>query len=163
MPTTARRTIGWSLAAVATLLALGVLLLAPPARSADVVNVTINIPAAVYDNPCLGEAVALHGDLHLLISVDTDSAGGYHYLSTWNASYAGTGLDSGVAYRASERKQESWTARELPASHTTTSVIQLVSKGGAPNAVLTTTVTTTIGADGVVTVTLDGTSVDCRG
>jgi hypothetical protein len=118
---------------------------------------------AVDDNPCLGEPVALHGDLHLLISVDTDSAGGHHYLSKWNGSYSGTGLVSGVAYKASERKQESWTAGQLPASHTTTSVVELVSKGGAPNAFVTTTLTTTIGADGVPTVTVDGTSVDCRG
>jgi hypothetical protein len=43
--------IGRNLAATAVLLALGLLLLAPPARSANVVNVTINIPAVVYDNP----------------------------------------------------------------------------------------------------------------
>jgi hypothetical protein len=125
--------------------------------------VTINVPLAVYDNPCLGEPVGLHGDLHILVSVDTDQAGGYHYLSKWNGSYAGTGLVSGAAYEASERKQESWTARRLPASHTTTSVVKLVSKGGNPNAFITTTLTTTIGADGVATVTEDATSVDCRG
>jgi hypothetical protein len=63
----------------------------------------------------------------------------------------------------SERKQESWTARQLPASHTTTSTVKLISKGGAQNAFITTTLTTTSDADGVPSVTEDGVSVDCRG
>jgi hypothetical protein len=83
-------------------------------------------------------------------------------VSTWNASYSGTGVTTGAAYKASERKQESWTARQLPASHTTTSVIKLISKGGTQNAFITTTLTTTIDADGVPSVTEDGVSVDCR-
>ena len=97
MIATHRSRIGRNLAATAVLLALGLLLLAPPARSANVVNVTIHIPAVVYDNPCVGEQVALHGDLHILLSITTDQAGGYHYVSTWNASYSGTGLTTGAA------------------------------------------------------------------
>ena len=163
MNATYRSRIGRNLAATVALLALGLLLLAPPARSANVVNVTINIPAAVYDNPCVGEQVALHGDLHILLSSTTDQAGGYHYVSKWNGSYSGTGLTTGADYKASERKQESWTASQLPASHTTTSTVKLISKGGAQNAFITTTLTTTIDADGVPSVTEDGVSVDCRG
>jgi type 1 fimbria pilin len=163
MNATYRSRIGRNLAATVVLLALGLLLLAPPAWSANVVNVTIHIPAVVYDNPCVGEQVVLHGDFHILLSITTDQAGGYHYLSKWNASYSGTGLTTGAAYKASERKQESWTARQLPASHTTTSVIKLISKGGAENAFASTTLTTTIDADGVPSVTEDGVSVECRG
>jgi hypothetical protein len=128
-----------------------------------VANVTINIPATVYDNPCVGEQVALSGTLHLILNVTTDSSGGYHFVSKWNASYTGTGLTSGATYTASESKQESWSASQLPASHTTTSVIKLVTKGGAQNAYLYTTTTTTIDANGVATVTVDGVSIDCRG
>jgi hypothetical protein len=87
----------------------------------------------------------------------------YRYTSTWNASYSGTGLVSGTTYKASESKQESWTARQFPASHTTTSVVRLISKGGAQNAFLYTTMTTTIDANGVPTVTVDSVSVVCRG
>jgi len=44
------------------------------------------------------------------------------------------------------------------------SVVKLISKGGAGNAfVYTTTTTTTVDANGVPTVTEDGVSVDCRG
>ena len=52
MIATHRSRIGRNLAATAVLLVLGLLLLAPPARSANVVNVTI--PAVVYDNRSLG-------------------------------------------------------------------------------------------------------------
>src|SRR5690349_3009357 len=129
----------------------------------DLVNVTIQVPVAVYDNPCADEPVALHGDLHILIGTSTDQDGRVHYLSTLNASYSGNGLISGTAYTASERKQESWTASQLPASHTTTSVVKLISKGAAPNAFLYTTVTTTIDATGVPTATVDTISIKCRG
>jgi type 1 fimbria pilin len=160
---TSTRTIARKPAAT-TLLALALLLLlAAPARAAQIANVTINIPATVYDNPCVGEQVALSGTLHLILNVTTDSSGGYHFVSKWNASYTGTGLTSGATYTASESKQESWSASQLPASHTTTSVIKLVTKGGAQNAYLYTTTTTTIDANGVATVTVDGVSIDCRG
>jgi hypothetical protein len=137
--------------------------MAPSAAAGDLVNVTIHIPATIYDNPCTGEPVGLHGDFHILYSERTGQGGRIHYLSTWNASYTGAGLISGTAYTASERKHESWTAKELPASHTTTSVVKLISKGGAPNAFLYTTMTTTIDADGVPTATVDSESVQCRG
>jgi type 1 fimbria pilin len=160
---TATRTRARTPLAMTLLLALALLLLAAPAQAANVVNVTIQIPATVYDNPCLGEPVALHGDLHLILNITTDSSGGYHFVSKWNASYSGTGLLSGATYTASESKQESWSASQLPASHTTTSVIKLISKGGAQNAYLYTTTTTTIDANGVPTVTVDSVSIDCRG
>jgi hypothetical protein len=143
-------------------------LLAAPAGIASAeannpVNVTIHIPVTVYDNPCTSEPVALHGDLHLVLSARTDKVGHFHYLSEWNASYSGTGLISGVTYTASERKQESWSANQLPASHTTTSIIKLISRNNTQNAYLYTTVTTTIDANGVSTVTAESVSIDCRG
>jgi type 1 fimbria pilin len=156
-PTIARK------AAATLLLALALLLLASPARAAQIANITINIPATVYDNPCVGEQVSLSGQLHLILNVTTDSSGGYHFVSKWNASYTGTGLTSGATYKASESKQESWSASQLPASHTTTSVVKLISKGGAQNAYLYTTTTTTIDANLVATVTVDSVSIDCRG
>jgi hypothetical protein len=65
----------------------------------------------------VGEPVSLSGDLHLILNITTDSSGGYHFVSKWNASYTGTGLISGATYKASESKQESWSASQLPASH----------------------------------------------
>ena len=162
-PVTARR--AW-ISATTLLLALALVLSGAPAATAaagDLVNVTLHIPDAVYDNPCTDEPVALHGDLHILIATRTDQGGNVHYLSTWNASYSGSGLISGTPYRASERKQESWTASRFPASHTATSVVKLISKGAAPNAFLSTTVTTTIDANGVPTETVDAVVVTCRG
>jgi hypothetical protein len=126
-------------------------------------NVTIEIPAVVYDNPCVGEPVALHGSLHLVLTVASDQAGGFHIGNHLNASYAGTGLVSGVPYRASDNKQDVWNTRELPASHTTTMMTRLISQGGVGNAILFTTVTTTIDANGVPTATVGNQWVECRG
>jgi hypothetical protein len=58
----------------------------------------------VYDNPCLGEPVALYGELHLVLTVTSDH-GGFRVGSHLNGSYAGTGLVTGVPYRASESTQ----------------------------------------------------------
>ena len=131
-------------------------------RIPEVTNTRIQIPAVVYDNPCLGEPVALHGELHLVLTATPDHAG-FGVRSHLNGSYAGTGLVTGVPYRASETKQDVWNVRELPASHTTTMVTRLISRGAAENAFLYTTVTTQIDADGVPTVTMDDQRVECRG
>jgi hypothetical protein len=126
-------------------------------------NVTIEIPAVVYDNPCVGEPVALHGSLHLVLTVGSDKAGGFHIGNHLNASYAGTGLESGVPYRASDNKQDVWNTRQLPDSHTITMMTRLISQGGVDNASLFTTITTTIDANGVPTATVDNQRVECRG
>jgi hypothetical protein len=127
-------------------------------RAPEVTNTRIQVPAVVYDNPCLGEPVALHGELHLVLTTTSDHVG-----SHLNGSYAGTGLVTGVPYRASESKQDVWNVRDLPASHTTTMVTRLISRGAAENAFLYTTVTTTIDANGVPTVTVEDQRVECRG
>jgi hypothetical protein len=128
----------------------------------EVTNTRIQVPAVVYDNPCLGEPVSLHGELHLVLTVASDHAG-FRVGSHLNGSYAGTGLVTGVPYRASESRQDVWNARELPASQTTTLVTRLIGRGAAENAFLYTTVTTTIDADGEPTVTVDDQRVECRG
>ena len=163
MKQTLSRATGWRPVATALLLTLAVLPLAAPAWAANVVNVTIKLPAVVYDNPCVAEPVSLHGTIHILLSVSSDRSGGYHVVNTWNASYSGTGLVSGATYTASESKQESWTTSRLPATHTTTTVTKLISKGGAQNAFLHTTLTTTIDANRVPTETVDSQSVACKG
>lgn len=166
MKMTGKRSIA-RMSATTLLLALALLMLGATAGvaigAANLVNVTVRIPLTVYDNPCVSEPIALHGDIHILVSSKTDQGGRFHYLSNWNASYSGTGLISGVTYTASERKQESWSASQLPASYTATSVIKLISKGGTQNAYLYTTMTTTIDANGVPTATVDSVSIDCRG
>jgi hypothetical protein len=109
----------------------------------------------------VGEPVVLSGTLHIVLNITYDKVGGYHVVNTWNASYSGTGLISGATYRASESKQEYWNARQLPASHTTTSVVRLISRRTS-NAFLSTTTTTKIDATGVPTVTVNSESVTCR-
>ena len=132
-------------------------------QAAHTTNVTIKVPAVVYDNSCVEEPIALHGSLHLVLTIGSDQAGGFHIGSHLNASYAGTGLESGVPYRASDTKEEVWNTRELPDSHTTTMVTRLISQGGVDNAFLFTTITTTVDAEGVPTATVSDQRVECRG
>jgi hypothetical protein len=49
-----RRTIGRNLVVTTLLLMLALVAFTPLARSAGAVSLTIKIPAAVYDNPCVG-------------------------------------------------------------------------------------------------------------
>ena len=130
---------------------------------AHTTNVTIKIPAVVYDNSCVGEPIGLHGSLHLVLTIGTDQAGGFHLGSHLNASYAGTGLESGLPYRASDTKEDVWNTRELPDSHTTTMVTRLISQDGVDNAFLFTTFVITVDAEGVPTATVSDQRVECRG
>jgi hypothetical protein len=47
----------------------------------------------VYDNSCVEQPIALHGSLHLVLTIGSDQAGGFHIGGHLNASYAGTGLE----------------------------------------------------------------------
>jgi hypothetical protein len=133
------------------------------AQLVQVTNVTIEIPAVVVDNDCVSEPVALHGTIHLVVRVSSDQAGGFHIGNHLNASYAGMGLASGTAYRASDKQHDVWNARELPGSRTTTLMTKLISQGGVDNAFLFTTLTTTVDANGVPTVSVENQRVECRG
>ena len=136
-----------------------------PARAANVVNVTIRIPAQVEPNPCTpGDLVALSGQLHILLSITEDPQGGYHVSETAREKLAGASLVTGVKYGASKTETWSWFAgTPFPAVNTHTIDSELVSQAGTDNFIAHTTIHTTINANGVPTVTVDAIRLECAG
>ncbi len=135
---------------------------APASAEGELVNVTLNIPADVRQNPCNGEFVNLSGRLHIVFSVRTDSQGGYHVTQQTDEAARGTGLTSGDTYVGSDNKMESWDAKPpFPQVYTTTHSILLASNGNAPNFLFLYVLHTTVTAAGVPSATVDQFQTKC--
>jgi hypothetical protein len=166
-----RRGRGQITAAILVALALPLLAVATdlhrptPAWAANVVNVTIRIPAQVEPNPCTpGDVVALSGQLHIVLSITEDGQGGYHVSETVREKLAGVSLATGVKYGASKTETWTWFAgTPFPAVNTHTIDSELISRAGTDNFVAHTTIHTTINEAGVPTVTVENIRLDCAG
>jgi hypothetical protein len=136
-----------------------------PAWAANVVNVTIRIPAQVEPNPCTpGDIVALSGQLHIVLSITEDGQGGYHVSETAKEMLAGVSLVTGVKYRASKTETWTWYAgTPFPVVNTHTIDTELISQAGTDNFIAHTTIHTTINAAGVPTVIVDTVRLECAG
>jgi hypothetical protein len=153
---------------VGLLLAIPLALLgiaAQPAAAANVVNVTIHVPANVLTNPCYSaDVVNLSGDIHVVISTTADGRGGYHVKTHLNSQLSGVSITTGTKYVNSEDQEEEWYARApFPAVHTHTWDFLLVSQSNTDNYVLHMTMHETVNAQGVPTATVDQFSMDCQG
>jgi hypothetical protein len=135
------------------------------AAAANVVNVTIHVPAQVEINPCYpADVVNLSGDIHLVITTTTDGEGGYHVTNKLNSQLSGVSITTGTKYVNSEVKEDEWYARPpFPAIHTQTYDFLLVSQSNTPNYVLHMTMHETVNSQGVPTATVDQFSMDCQG
>ena len=135
------------------------------ATAANVVNVTIHVPGQVEINPCYPvDGVNLSGDIHIVITTTTDSAGGYRVNNHLNTQLSGASITTGTKYVNSENKENEWYARPpFPAIHTQTYDFLLVSQSNTPNYVLHMTMHETVNAQGVPTATVDRFSMDCQG
>jgi hypothetical protein len=91
------------IAIMALTVSLAIMALRPaPAHAQTVVSV-INLPAVVIDNQCNGEPVALSGRLLTVVTTRSTPNGGTTVRSTSvTQGLQGTGLVSGVSYRAVE-------------------------------------------------------------
>jgi hypothetical protein len=136
-----------------------------PARAANVVNVTIRIPAQVEPNPCTpGDLVALSGQLRILIAMTADGQGGYHVTQSADEKLAGASLLTKVKYLASKTEQWDWYAgTPLPVTNTHTIDSELVSLADTDNFLAHVTLHTTISATGDPTVTVDRVVLECSG
>jgi len=149
-----------------TALLIGLLLLpltAISARAANTVNITMNVPADLQFNPCAGELVNLSGDLHLVMGVTEDRAGGYHVDRTTNLSqFKGVGLVSGVAYTASTTSDDSWyVGAPFPAIRTHGDNVEYLARGSTPNFVLHFRTHVTVTAKGTATAAVDQFYISC--
>jgi hypothetical protein len=136
-----------------------------PAWAANVVNVTIRIPAQVEPNPCTpGDLVVLSGQLRILIAMTADGQGGYHVTQSADEKLAGASLVTKVKYVASKTEEWTWYAgTPFPAINTHTIDSELVSLADTDNFLAHVTLHTTVTATGVPTVTVDRVVLECNG
>ncbi len=136
-----------------------------PALAQTTVNITLSVPATVIQNPCSPEAVVLSGDLHLVIHVTEDNRGGYHMeVETNTEGLSGTGLTTGVSYRASETTGDSWYAGvPFPSVYTSTKDTELLSQGDTDNFLMHFDLHVTVNADGVLSALVDNLRAGCYG
>lgn len=116
-------------------------------------------------NPCTGEDVALSGSFQVVVHITADASGGFHLAAEGNAkNVSGTGLDSGISYRATggfwDEFNSSGAAQE---TFTSASVFNALSQGSASNLVLHGVFHFTIDANGNLTAFVDDVSFECLG
>jgi hypothetical protein len=134
------------------------------AHAANIVNITINVPAMVV-NGCADDVVALSGDLHMVISETADGSGGYHMQRTTNYDQLkGAGLVTGVPYTAQTTSEDSWYAgAPFPSTHTPGDQVEYLAQGATDNFVLHLRTHVTVTANGAPAATVDEIRADCTG
>jgi hypothetical protein len=150
---------------LATLVTGAALVAATGARAEEVVNVTLNIPAAARDNPCAGEPlVSLSGTLHIVYYVRSDGNGGFHINHLVDDKLSGQGFTSGERYQASDTWDHSFYAgAPFPANDTIVHTVVLLSAGGSDNLVMGYRLHTTVNALGVPTAAVEDITLKCAG
>jgi len=128
------------------------------------VNVTLNIPADVRQNPCTSvpDLVNVSGTLHIIYYVRSDGSGGYHVNQTTDERAKGQSLTTSVKYLLSETYDTSWQA-SAGSTYTEKHDSELVSQAGTPNFLMQVQYHTTINAMGVPTAAIDKWRVSCAG
>ncbi|MDQ3874170.1 MAG: hypothetical protein M3322_01270 [Actinomycetota bacterium] len=155
--------------AVTVLVVLGVTagsLVRPSAATAnELVNVTLQIPAQVYPNPCTpGDIVTVRGTLHIVYYVRSDGQGGFHVTQLVDEKGTGWSALTGMTYRASDRYSHSFYAgAPFPVTDTLTHDTVLASRGSAQNFLMTYEIHTTVNALGVPTATVENVRLSCNG
>jgi len=149
--------------ALATALVLMGLALPPNARAAVVVNVKAPL-TFVAVIPCSGDAVLLTGDLHTLITAETDKNGGLHFKDHFQPQgISGIGVPSGAKYQATGVTQDHENIHSgLASEFTFIDNYRIIGQGPGNNFLFHTTVHVTVNANGDVTATVLNTSVDCK-
>jgi hypothetical protein len=136
-----------------------------PAAAANVVNVTIHVPAKVETNPCfLTDVINLSGDIHIVITTTNAGQGSYRVFTATNSQLSGVSITTGTNYVNSDVQGDLWYARPpFPAVHTHRWDFELVSQSNTPNYILHMTTEETVSASGVPTITVLRFHMDCVG
>lgn len=153
---------------LAVLLAVIACMIPSTAWADNVMNVDINDPATVFDNPCVppaGEPVVVSGVIHIVITTTADGAGGYHTHIGSNESFSGQGLVTRVSYHGSDLHEYDYDAHP-PFPQATTDVMgtDLITQGGTiPKFHYHWNLHVTVNAHGIPTATVDNYHLDCAG
>jgi hypothetical protein len=147
-------------------LSLAIMALRPAPAHAETVVSVINLPLVVIDNQCNGEPVGLSGDLLMVVTTRPTANGGATVRAvSVTHGLQGTGLVSGVSYRAVELSGT--VINQLPAPGTgtfyNTITTLLIPQGStAPAMLLVVVVKATVAPDGTLSNEVVQTYLVCR-
>jgi hypothetical protein len=147
-------------------LSLAIMALRPAPAQADTVVSVINLPAVVIDNQCNGEPVALSGDLLSVVTTRPTPDGGATVRSvSVTRGLQGTGLVSGVSYRAVELSGTLVNQLPPPGTGTIYNTVTtlLIPQGSTtPSMLLVVVVKATVAPDGSLSNEVTQTYLVCR-
>jgi hypothetical protein len=153
-------------AMMALVLSLAIVALRPALAQAQTVVSVINLPDVVIDNQCNGEPVALSGDLLTVVTTRPTPNGGATVRSvSVTKGLQGTGLVSGVSYRAVELSGT--VVNQLPPPGTgtffsTVTTLLIPQGSAAPSMLLVVVVKGTLAPDGTISNEVVQTYLVCR-
>ena len=126
-----------------------------------------NVPIDSYiDNPCLGEAVHLTGELHIVFSMTINNNSAHVRSHFQPAGVSGEGQTTGAKYQGTgiTRQDQNIPVEgdPFPMSLTFVNNFRIVGQGSASNYLVHQNVHITVNADGAVTAEVDNNSVECK-
>lgn len=141
------------------------LVLPMPTRAENVVNVSIPTTIIVFV-PCAnggaGETVTLTGDLHVLMNITFDNAGGVHVKEHFQPQgISGVGDITGAKYQATGVTQDEFNAK-FGYEETFVNNFRIIGQGRGNNFLVHEVFHVTINANGDVTAFFDHFSADCK-
>jgi hypothetical protein len=150
---------------LAAMLALFALALPMPTRAANVVNVSFPVDIFVFI-PCAnggaGETVHVSGNLHEVINITSDNAGGLHVKTHFQPQgISGVGLPSGDKYQATGVTQDEFNTK-VGQEETFINNFRIIGQGPGNNFLVHETFHITVNANGSVTASFDHLSIDCK-
>ena len=163
-----KRTLGRRLisAGVAAALALVGLALPAPTYAEVVVNTRTPLLLAISPSftPCVSETVLLTGDIHTLVTSETDENGGVHFqFHNQPIGLSGEGSVTGDQYLfAGLTQRHTSDHTDLPFETTFVNNFRIIRQGSGDNLMVHATLHVTMNANGDVTADVSNTSLECR-
>jgi hypothetical protein len=138
----------------------------PLARAEVTVNEKQNFDGFTVFIPCAaggaGEDVVFTGDLHVLMALTDNGAGGFHVKYHFQPQgLSGIGLVTGLKYQATGETQETFNVN-AGQQDTYVNNFKIIGQGPGNNFLVHETFHFTINANGDVTASFDNLSIDCK-
>ncbi len=143
---------------------LSLLMTAPVGADASTFNSETSVPIAItVFIPCAADTVLLTGNLHIGVTVTTDSSGGFHRSVLFNPQgVSGIGSPSGAEYQGTgETRFDVQTSGPPPLSFTFVNNFKIIGQGPDNNLLIHQNVHLTFNADGTLTASVDNFSFSC--
>lgn len=144
---------------------LSLLMTAPVGANASTSTFETSVPVAItVFIPCAADTVLLTGNLHILMTITSDSNGGFHFSSLFNPQgISGIGSPSGAKYQGTgETRFDTQTSGPPPFNFTFVNNFNIIGQGPGNNFLVHENVHITVNADGTLTTSIDNFSFSCR-